>query len=163
MIRARRPARRIATVCLLLAARESSGQALSSTSGASLSITTPTEADYDAGASLPTASYSITTSCTGTLSAGCRLFIQYGANPQGQQVDLEYAILAVTADCLGAVANANTWYAVNPATTVLSTNKNRTCVAAFSFRVGPLSYALHTSPAPNGAYRQQARFVLTRP
>jgi hypothetical protein len=163
MIRARRPVRRIATVCLLFAARESPGQDLSSTSGASLSITTPSEADYDAGASLPTANYAITTSCTGTLSSGCRLFIQYGSNPQGQQVDLEYAILSLTADCLGAVANANTWYAVNPVTTVLSTNKNKTCVAAFSFRVGPLSYALHTSPAPNGAYRQQARFVLTRP
>ena len=163
MIRARRPAWRIATIILLFAARESSGQGLTSASGASLSIVTPTEADYDAGASLPTANYAITTSCTGTLSAGCRLFIQYGSNPQGQQVDLEYAILSLTADCLGAVANANTWYAVNPATTVLSTNKNKTCVAAFSFRVGPLSYALHTSPAPNGAYRQQARFVLTRP
>lgn len=163
MIRTPRSARRIVSACLLLVARESFGQDLSSTSGASLSITTPTEADYDAGASLPTANYGITTSCTGTLSAGCRLFIQYGANPQGQQVDLEYAILSLTADCLGAVANANAWYAVNPATTVLSTNKNKTCVAAFRFRVGPLSYALYTSPAPNGAYRQQARFVLTRP
>ena len=163
MSRARRPAWRIATVCLLLAARESSGQGLTSASGASLSIVTPTESDYDAGASLPTANYGITTSCTGTTGAGCRLFIQYGTNPQGQQVDLEYAILSLTVDCLGAVANANTWYAVNPATTVISTGKNKTCVAALSFRVSPLSYAVHTSPAPNGSYRQQARFVLTRP
>ena len=123
MIRARRPAWRIATIILLFAARESSGQGLSSASGASLSIVTPTEVDYDAGASLPTANYGITTSCTGTTGAGCRLFIQYGTNPQGQQVDLEYAILSLTVDCLGAVANANTWYAVNPATTVISTNK----------------------------------------
>ena len=69
MSRVRRPAWRIATVCLLLAARESSGQGLTSASGASLSIVTPTESDYDAGASLPTANYGITTSCTGTIPA----------------------------------------------------------------------------------------------
>ena len=153
----------IASACLLIGARASSGQGLSSSSGAALAITTATETDYDAGASQPTASYSITTSCTGTLSSGCRLFIQYGSNPQGQQVDLEYAIVALSNDCLGAVANANVWFAVNAATAVLSTNKNQSCVAGFRFRVSPLSYAVYTSPAPNGAYRQQARFVLTRP
>jgi hypothetical protein len=163
MTTARRSARRIAFAFLTLVTRQAHTQTLTSASGASLTVTTPSEAEYDALASSPTGSYAIATTCTGSGPADCRLFLQYGSNPQGQQVGMEYAIVSLTANCQGAVANANTWFAVNPATVVLSTQKNRTCNASFRFRVSPLAYNLYVSPAPGGAYKQQVRFVFTRP
>lgn len=160
---ARRSATRIACVLLTLVTRQAHTQTLTSASGASLSVTTPTEAEYDAFASSATGNYAIATTCSGTGSADCRLFLQYGSNPQGQQVGIEYAIISLTAGCSGAVANANTWLAVNPAAVVLWTNKNQECNATFRFRVSPLAYNLYTSPAPGGSYKQQVRFVFTRP
>jgi hypothetical protein len=76
---------------------------------------------------------------------------------------MEYAIVSLTGRCDGAVANANTWLAVNPASVVLSTTKNQACSASFRFRVSPLAYNLYVSPAPGGSYKQQVRFVFTRP
>jgi hypothetical protein len=76
---------------------------------------------------------------------------------------MEYAIVSLSANCQGAVANANSWFALNPATVVLSTRKNKACNASFRFRVSPLAYNLYVSPAPGGAYKQQVRFVFTRP
>jgi hypothetical protein len=149
----------------LLAARVDA-QGLASASGASLSIATPGEAEYDAGASGASGNYTITTSCTGPTSAGCRLFLQYGTNPQGLQLATEYAVVSLSsADCIGAVADANAWAPVQPTAVVLSTAKNRTCVATFRFRVSPLSYAVHVSSPgpPGGTYRQNITFVFTRP
>ena len=160
---ARRSATRIACVLLTLVTRQAHTQTLTSASGASLSVAAPTEAEYDALASGATGNYAISTTCTGTGSADCRLFLQYGSNPQGQQVAMEYAIISLSNGCSGTVANANTWLAVNPASVVLFTNKNQECNATFRFRVRPLSYNLYVSPAPGGAYKQQVRFVFTRP
>jgi hypothetical protein len=144
---------------------DAGAQSLSSSTGAALSIAAPTDAPYDAGASDPSGNYTIITTCTGTTSAGCRLFLQYGSNPQGQQVGMEYAIVAVgSADCAGVVANPSAWMPVQPASVVLSTEKNRTCVATFQFRVSPLSWTLYQSPGPpGGSYKQRVDFVLTRP
>jgi hypothetical protein len=150
-------------VLVALVTRQAHTQTLTSASGASLSISAPTESEYDALASSGTGNYAISTTCTGTGSADCRLFLQYGSNPQGQQVDMEYAIVSLTGRCDGAVANANTWLAVNPASVVLSTTKNQACSASFRFRVSPLAYNLYVSPAPGGSYKQQVRFVFTRP
>ncbi len=155
-----------AVTATFLAAPSARAQGLSSASGASLSIATPGETEYDAGASGASGNYTITTSCTGTTGAGCRLFLQYGSNPQGLQLDLEYAVVSLgSADCAGAVANANAWLPVQPASVVLSTAKNRTCVATFRFRVSPLSYAVHVSSPgpPGGTYMQDVTFVFTRP
>ena len=160
---AQRSATRIAIALLMLTTRQAPAQGLASGSGASLAVATPTEAQYDAGASGPTGNYAITTTCTGAGPSGCRLFLQYNTNPQGQQVGIEYAIVSLSVRCLGAVANANAWFPVNPATVVLSTVKSRTCNASFRFRVSPLAYNLYLSPAPGGAYRQRVRFVFTRP
>jgi hypothetical protein len=112
-----------------------------------------------------TGSYAITTTCTGTGSAGCRLFIQYGTNSQGQQMDMQYAVVSLSsADCVGAVASPSTWITVQPTTTVLSTAKNKSCVATFRFRVSPISYSLYQSPGPpSGTYRQKLNFAFTRP
>jgi hypothetical protein len=163
MIPAPRSARRIAFAFLALVTRQAHSQTLTSASGASLSVSAPTEAEYDALASSGTGNYAIATTCTGTGPADCRLFLQYGSNPQGQLVGMEYAIVSLSANCQGAVANANSWFAVNPATVVLSTQKNRTCNASFRFRVSPLAYNLYVSPAPGGAFKQQVRFLFTRP
>jgi hypothetical protein len=149
-----------------LAAAPARAQGLASASGASLSIATPGEAEYDAGASGPSGNYTITTTCTGTSGAGCRLFLQYGSNPQGLQLDMEYAIVSLgSADCAGAMANANAWLPVQPSSVVLSTAKSRTCVATFRFRVSPLSYAVHVSSPgpPGGTYVQNVTFLFTRP
>ena len=154
----------VATVFMTTATVRAQG--LASASGASLSIATPGETEYDAGASGPTGNYTITTSCTGTTGAGCRLFLQYGSNPQGLQLDTEYAIVSLgSVDCLGAVANANSWFPVQATAVVLSTAKNKSCVATFRFRVSPLSYAVHVaSPGPpGGTYMQRIAFVFTRP
>jgi hypothetical protein len=155
---------RVASVFMVcLVATRVPAQGLSSASGASLSIATPTETEYDAGASGASGNYSITTSCAGTGGAGCRLFLQYGSNPQGLQLDMEYAIVSLgSVDCAGAVANPNAWASVQPTAVVLSTAKNKTCVATFRFRVSPLSYAVHTSPGP-GTYKQRVAFLFTRP
>jgi len=150
----------------VLAAAPARAQGLSSASSASLSIATPGETQYDAGASGASGNYTITTTCTGTGGAGCRLFLQYGSNPQGLQLDTEYAVVSLgSADCTGAVANANAWLPVQPAAVVLSTAKNKTCVATFRFRVSPLSYAVHVSSPgpPGGTYVQNVIFVFTRP
>ena len=141
------------------------GQSLTSVSGASLSIAAPTESQYDAGASGSSGSYTISTTCTGTGPADCRLFLQYGTNSQGQQVDMEYAVVSLgSGDCVGAVASPSTWIAVQPTSVVLSTNKNKSCVATFQFRVSPLSWSTYSSPGPgSGTYRQRVNFVFTRP
>jgi hypothetical protein len=157
---------RLTAACLAATvALDAGAQSLISTSGASLSIVTPTEAQYDAGVSNPSGNYTIVTACIGTTSAGCRLFLQYGSNPQGQQVGMEYAVVAIgSSDCEGVVANPNAWMPVQPASVVLSTAKNRTCVATFQFRVSPLSWILYQSPGPpGGSYKQRVDFVLTRP
>jgi hypothetical protein len=142
-----------------------SAQALRSLSGAALSVIAPTETDYTAGVSDPTGHYTIATTCTGSTSAGCRLFLQYGSNSQGQQVDMEYAIVSLSSsDCQGAAANPNAWFPVLPTAVVLNTRKNRNCVATFRFRVSPLAWTVYTSPGPaGGAYAQQISFHLTRP
>jgi len=165
MIIAVRVARLTAGCLVATVPFDAGGQSLSSSTGASLSIAAPTEARYDAGASDPSGNYTITTTCTGTTSAGCRLFLRYGSNSQGQQVGMEYAVVSVSsADCGGAVANPNAWAPVQPASVVLSTEKNRTCVATFQFRVSPLAWILYQSPGPpGGSYRQRVDFVLTRP
>ena len=154
------------TTTAFVAAAPARAQGLNSASGASLSIATPGEAEYDAGASGASGNYTITTTCTGTTSAGCRLFLQYGSNPQGLQLDMEYAVVSLgSTDCADAVANANAWLPVQPASVVLSTAKNKTCVATFRFRVSPLSYAVHVSVPgpPGGTYMQNVTFVFTRP
>jgi len=146
-------------------ARPLPGQSLTSSSGASLSIAAPNESAYDASASAGSGSYTISTTCTGTGAADCRLFLQYGTNSQGQQVDMEYAVVSLgSADCIGAVASPATWIAVQPTSVVLSTNKNKSCVATFQFRVSPLSWSVYPFPGPgSGTYRQRVNFVFTRP
>ncbi|NUQ11734.1 MAG: hypothetical protein HUU26_05295 [Gemmatimonadaceae bacterium] len=140
-------------------------QSLTSSSGASLSIAAPTESAYDAGVSGPSGNYSVRTTCTGGGGAGCRLFIQYGSDSQGQQVGMEYAVVALSSSaCAGAVANPNTWYPVQPTVVVLSTAKFATCTATFRFRVSPLTWVLYQSPGPSaGSYRQRLAIRLTRP
>ena len=154
----------LAFVLLLGAARSVQGQGLSSASGAALSVATLTEAQYDAGGpSGQTAGYTITTSCTGTGSSGCRLFIQYGSNSQGQQLGMQWALSSATAPCLG-TPTLDVFTDVTPAAVVLSTNKNQTCVATFRFRVNPLAYTMYIAPGPvGGDYKQQVTLVLTRP
>ena len=161
----RRSAPRIALICVLLPAPVAPGvaQEISSNSSASLSVAAPTDAEYDAGASGATGTYRIQARCRDTGAAGCRLFLQYGSNAQGQQLGIEYAIVSVSGQCAGAVASPTVWYAVNPASSVLSTAANRSCIAAFRFRVSPLAWNLYPAPAPGGAYRQQVRFVFTSP
>lgn len=154
---------RIALTCLLLPLSGIQGQQITSNGGASLSVAAPGETEYDAGASGPTGNYRIMARCTGTGPAGCRLFLQYGGNSQGQQMGIEYAIVSASGQCDGVVASANVWYPLNPTTVVLSTAANRLCNAAFRFRVSPLAWSLYPAPAPGGAYRQQVRFVFTRP
>lgn len=165
---ARRSAPRIPLICLVLPALVAQsgvdGQEISSNSSASLSVAAPTESEYDAGASGATGTYRIQARCRGGAGpAGCRLFLQYGSNSQGQQVGIEYAIVSLSGQCGGAVASATVWYSVNPMTAVLSTAANRNCIAAFRFRVSPLAWSLFAAPAPGGAYRQQVRFVFTSP
>jgi hypothetical protein len=141
-------------------------QALVSVSSTALAVAAPTEAQYDAGGpSGSTGSYTITTTCTGTGPADCRLFIQYGTNPQGQQMGMQWALTSATpaGQCQNLPA-LNVFQDVVAATVVLTTNKNQNCVATFVFRVNPLSYATYQSPGPvSGAYKQQIQFVLTRP
>ena len=150
---------------LTIHARTLHSQSLTSSSGASLSIAAPTESAYDANASAGSGTYTISTTCTGTGPSDCRLFLQYGTNSQGQQVDMEYAVVSLGSDdCLGAVASPSAWIAVQPTSVVLSTNKNKSCVATFQFRVSPMSWSLYLSPGPgNGTYRQRINFVFTRP
>jgi hypothetical protein len=160
-----RGAASIAASLLIISSHTAGAQVLASASGASLSISAPTESDYDAGVSGNTGTYAVITTCTGTGSAGCRLFLQYGTNSQGQQMDMQYAVVSLSStDCAGAVASPSTWITVQPTTTVLSTAKNKSCVATFRFRVSPISYSLFQSPGPpSGNYRQQLNFVFTRP
>ena len=160
-----RGAATLAASLLIITAHNAGAQSLASASGASLSISAPTESDYDAGVSGNTGSYAITTTCSGTGGAGCRLFIQYGTNSQGQQMDMQYAVVSLSStDCVGAVASPSTWITVQPTTAVLSTLKNKSCVATFRFRVSPISYSLYQSPGPpSGTYRQQLTFAFTRP
>lgn len=148
-----------------LAVAPARAQTLYSVSTPALAIATPSESDYDAGVSDPSPNYTVITSCTGRTSAGCRLFLQYGGNGQAQQVDMQYAIVSLgSGDCQGAAANPNAWFAVHPNAVVLTTRKNRVCVATFRFRVNPLAWSTITSPGPpGGGYRQQVGFVLTRP
>ena len=165
MNHARRVAIILAASLLIVEGRATIAQTMVSASGAALSISAPVESDYDAGVSASTGTYAITTTCTGTGSAGCRLFLQYGTNSQGQQMDMQYAVVSLSSsDCAGAVANPSTWITVQPATAVLSTAKNKTCVATFRFRVSPMSWSLYQSPGPpGGSYRQQLNFAFTRP
>lgn len=155
----------VVAAVLTIHAQTLHAQTLTSSSGASLSIAAPNELAYDASASAGSGSYTISTTCAGTGSADCRLFLQYGANSQGQQVDMEYAVVSLgSADCIGAVASPSTWIAVQPTSVVLSTNKNKSCVATFQFRVSPLTWSLYPSPGPgSGTYRQRINFVFTRP
>jgi hypothetical protein len=154
-----------AAALVIMSAPPAAAQGLSSTSGASLAIATLTETDYVNGYSGSSGSYTLTTSCSGSGSAGCRLFLQYGTNSQGQQLDMQYAVVSLgSSDCDGAVANASTWIDVQPTSVVLTTPKNRSCVATLRFRVNPVSWSLYTSPGPpGGAYRQRLTFLFTRP
>lgn len=156
--------RAIVLVLGLSLATEAHAQAIYTLSTASLDIAAPREAEYDAGASDASDNFFIITTCTGSRSHGCRLFLQYGSNPQGQQVGMEYALVTAGADCEGVSANPNAWLPVQPTAVVLSTRKNRICTATFRFRVRPISYATYTSPGPvGGAYLQRVNFLLTRP
>lgn len=165
MNHARGAATLFATSLLIFISDSGGAQSLASASGASLTVSAPTESDYDAGVSGNTGSYSITTACLGFGGAGCSLFLQYGTNSQGQQMDMQYAVVSLSStDCAGAVASPSTWITVQPTATVLSTAKNKICVATFRFRVSPISYSLYQSPGPpSGNYRQQLNFVFTRP
>jgi hypothetical protein len=148
---------------LVLAPRKLHAQLLTSLSNPALAIVTPTETHYDAGASASTASYTIVTTCIG-LGGGCRLFVQYGTNSQGQQVDTKWALTsAPSAQCRNLPA-LNVFNDVVPTNVVLTTLANEICTATFVLRVSPLSYATYTSPGPaSGAYVQQVKFVFTRP
>jgi hypothetical protein len=162
----RRVARLLTVAGLALTAvRGVRAQTLTSVTSPALLLAAPNEVQYDAGASLPTPDYAIATTCTGTGPEGCRLFLQYGSNPQGQQVDMEYAIVALgTRDCDNAVANPGAWYPVQPTAVVLTTRKNRRCVATFRFRVSPLAWTTYQSPGPpGGAWAQRVNFLFTRP
>lgn len=155
-------------VTLVAGALVSSGagaQALSSSTGAALAIAAPTEAQYDAGASGASGNYTISTTCTGTGTAGCRLFLQYGTNSQGQQVSMEYAVVSISSSqCRNVVANPNAWVTVQPTAVILNTNRGANCTASFRFRVSPLGWTTYLSPGPvSGAYRQRVIFVFTRP
>lgn len=165
MTRVARRAARLAFALAVAAGTPVNAQSLTSTTGAALSIAAPTEAAYDAGVSAASGNYTVRTTCTGGGSSGCRLFLRYGTNSQGQQVDMQYAVVSLgSAACQGAVANPNSWLAVQPTAVVLSTVKGVNCVATFRFRVSPLSYALYQSPGPSsGSYRQRVAFQLTRP
>jgi hypothetical protein len=165
MIHARGAAIALAASLLVTNGQAIAAQSLASASGASFSVAAPTESDYDAGVSASSGSYAVTTTCTGTGGAGCRLFLQYGTNSQGQQVDMQYAVVSLSSvDCAGAVASPSTWITVQPASVVLSTAKSKSCVATFRFRVSPISYSLFQSPGPPGGnYRQRLNFVFTRP
>jgi hypothetical protein len=56
------------------------------------------------------------------------------------------------------------WAVVQPAVAVLSTQKNRSCIAIFQFRAAPVTWGAYQSPGPaTGTYRQQLTFVFTRP
>jgi hypothetical protein len=164
MIRVRHAAAFVAAACVI-DAPVVSAQVLASASTAALAVAAPDETAYDAGASNPTGNYTIATTCTGSGVSGCRLFLQYGTNSQGQQVDMQYAVVSLgSADCQGAVADPTLWLAMQPTSVVLSTAKNKSCVATFRFRVSPLSWSAYQSPGPPGGnYRQQVNFVLTRP
>ena len=155
----------LAASLLITCSEAVAAQSLASASGASLTVAAPAESDYDAGVSANSGSYAITTTCTGTGGAGCRLFLQYGTNSQGQQMDMQYAVVSLSSvDCGGAVASASTWITVQPSSVVLSTAKSKSCVATFRFRVSPISYSLFQSPGPPGGnYRQRLNFVFTRP
>lgn len=141
-------------------------QALASVSSAALAVAAPTEAQYDAGGPTgSTGSYTITTTCTGPGPNNCRLFLQYGTNSQGQQVGTQWALTSATpaAACTNLPA-LNVFQDVVAATVVLTAIKNMNCIATFVFRVNPLSYTTYQSPGPvSGAYKQQVKFVLTRP
>lgn len=140
-------------------------QGLVSASSAALSITAPTETDYDAGSSASSPTYTVTTSCTGTGSSGCRLFIQYGSNSQGQQLYTQWALISATpASRCKNLPPLNVFTDVVPTNVILATKVGDVCSATFALRVSPLSYSRETSPGPvGGAYKQQLRFVLTRP
>jgi len=165
MNHARGAATLVSASILIISTRIAGAQTLASATSASLSVSAPTESDYDAGVSGTTANYAITTTCLGTGGAGCRLFLQYGTNSQGQQMDMQYAVVSLSStDCAGAVASPSTWITVQPTVAVLSTAKNKICVATFRFRVSPISYSLYQSPGPpSGDYRQRLNFVFTRP
>lgn len=165
MNHARGAATWFAASLLVVNARIAGAQSLASASSASLAVSAPTESDYDAGVSANSGNYTITTTCLGTGGAGCRLFLHYSTNSQGQQMDMQYAVVSLSStDCAGAVASPSTWITVQPTATVLSTGKNKVCVATFRFRVSPISYSLYQSPGPpSGNYRQRLNFVFTRP
>jgi hypothetical protein len=150
---------------LLIFGKAIDAQTLASASGALLAVSAPTESDYDAGVSGNTGNYAITTTCLGTGGAGCRLFLQFGTNSQGQQMDMQYGVVSLSStDCAGAVAIPSNRITVQPTAAVLSTAKNKSCVATFRFRVSPISYSLFQSPGPaSGDYRQRLNFVFTRP
>lgn len=145
-------------------AREAGAQSIYTLSTASLDIAAPREAQYDAGASDASDDFFIVTTCTGSRNHGCRLFLQYGSNSQGQQVGMEYAVVTAGNDCDNVSANPNAWFPVQPTAVVLTTRKNRICTATFRFRVRTLDYASYVSPGPAaGAYQQRINFQFTRP
>ena len=165
MNHARGAASLFAASFLIISGHSVAAQTLASASGASLAVAAPGETDYDAGVSASTAGYAITTTCLGSGSAGCRLFLQYGTNSQGQQMNMQYAVVSLSStDCVGAVASPSTWITVQPTAAVLSTAKNKSCVATLRFRVSPISYSLFQAPGPPGGnYRQRLNLVFTRP
>ncbi len=139
-------------------------QSMFSFTNPSLTVAQPTEADYDAGFSAASRNYFLITTCTGSGNQGCRLFLQYGSNPQGQQVDMQYAVVSASGGCRGVAADPNSWFPVQTSVPVLSTQKNRICFVNFRFRVSPLSWTTYTAPGPiSGAYLQRVSFRLTRP
>jgi hypothetical protein len=146
-----------------IAVSSARAQGLSSSSSPSLSVTAPTEAQYDAGGpSGTTGNFVIATTCTGSGNNGCRLFITYGSNPQGQQVTVQWRLTSATGQC--GSPTLNVFQDIAPTTPVISNNKNDNCTATFSFRVNPLSYTTYQAPGPtSGAYVQNVSFTFTRP
>lgn len=137
-------------------------------STSALSIAAPTAAQYDAASpgnvTSASGSYTLNTTCTGGGGNGCRLFIGYGTNAQGQQLAIQWQMTSRTSLCSSAVA-LNTWQDITTGV-VLSTNKNDACTATFQLRVKDLAYNVHQAPGrlnTTNPYQQNVTFTFTRP
>jgi len=146
-------------------------QTLATISSTTPSVPAPTEAQYDAvspnnvtGQTTTTVLFS--TTCTGSGSKNCRLFLALGSNPQGFPLGIQWQIVSTTgaATCASQVT-LGTWQEITT-NAVFTTKNNDICTATFLFRVKDLSYSVHQAPGRNNTtnpYQQQVVFTLTRP
>lgn len=151
---------------LCAAAAGARAQTLSITSsGSTVTVPSPTQAQYDAAApgNVTGASTSLTfqAACPGG-SSGCTLKIGYSG---AQQVGVQWQITSLTKagtndQCTLAVA-LGTWTALTttPATVATAT-RNSTCNGTLAFRVSGLSYTTYLSP---NTYTQQVSLAFTQP